>query len=357
MGPIELCRNGYYHPGEHRCRYPLDEALQLLEGFTPAAAKLVCRSAAREPYLIASEDLAAYAGVQIEARRIQRLVQKLGPALQELIEEQPPEEEETPAPCMYISADGTGIPLRPEQLKGRKGRQPDGSAKTHEVKIGCIFTQQPAPHQKPFRDLDSTTYVATTQRAEAFGDLLLAEARRRNMGTATQTVFISDGAKWLREIARTRFPQAVRILDFYHAAEHLHELVHTLHAPQSTQAKRLAMKWIRWLLRDKVDQIITQAPQLACPACAQDVERQLGYFRENREAMMYGTFRKRGWFIGSGVVEAGCKGLIGKRLKQSGMFWSEQGAQNVLTFRSTLYSHRIDTLWSQNIAARAAEAA
>ena len=78
--------------------------------------------------------------------------------------------------------------------------------------------------------------------------------------------------------------------------------------------------------------------------------RQLTYFRENREAMMYGTFRKRGMFIGSGVVEAGCKGVIGKRLKQSGMFWSESGADNVLALRCALYSRRLDALWKHNIA-------
>lgn len=177
------------------------------------------------------------------------------------------------------------------------------------------------------------------------------------MGAAKETVFISDGAKWLKEIARTRFPQATRILDFYHAAEHLHELVNTLHTPGSAEAKRRAKKWIRWLLRDKVGGIIDEATELASQELAEDVDGQLAYFRENRQAMMYGTFRKRGLFIGSGVVEAGCKGVIGKRLKQSGMFWSETGADNVLAIRCALYSHRLDDLWQKNIAAKLPNAA
>jgi hypothetical protein len=356
FGPIELSRRSYYDPAGQCCRYPLDEALQLLEGFTPAAAKLVCRSGAREPYQIASEDLAAYAGIHVDARRIQRLLQRVGPAFKELIEEHN-KPSGPPVPRMYISADGTGIPLRRQELKGRKGRQPDGSAKTHEVKIGCIFTQHPKDGNKPLRDLDSTSYVGTMHRAAPFADLLLAEARRRNMGAAKETIFISDGAKWLKEIARTCFPQATRILDFYHAAEHLHELVNTLHTPGSTEAKRRAKKWTRWLLRDNVDGIISEATELASQELAQDVAAQLVYFRENRQAMMYGTFRKRGLFIGSGVVEAGCKSLIGKRLKQSGMFWSEPGADNVLAIRCALYSRRLDDLWQQNVAAKLLKAA
>ena len=356
LGPIELSRRSYYDPTAHCCRYPLDEALQLMEGFTPAAAKLVCRSGAREPYQIACEDLSAYAGIVVDARRIQRLLQRIGPAFKDVIDEHN-EPSGPPVPRMYISADGTGIPLRRQELKGRKGRQPDGSAKTHEVKIGCIFTQHPKQGEKPFRDLDSTSYIGTMHRAAPFADMLLLEARRRNMGAAEETVFISDGAKWLKEIARTRFPQATRILDFYHAAEHLHELVNTLHCPGSAEARRRAKKWTRWLLRDKVDAIITEATKLASQDMAEDVHRQLDYFRENRMAMMYGTFRKRALFIGSGVVEAGCKGVIGKRLKQSGMFWSELGADNVLAIRSALYSQRLDALWQQNIATKVLKAA
>jgi hypothetical protein len=356
FGPIEVSRRAYYDASAHRCRYPLDEALQLMEGFTPTAAQLVCRSGAREPYVIASEDLAAYAGLHIDARRIQRLLQRIGPAFKEAVEEwrQPT----SPAvPRMYISADGTGIPLRRQALKGRKGRQPDGSAKTHEVKVGCVFTQHPREGEEPFRDLDSTTYVATMQRAAPFADLLRAEAQRRNMGAAKETVFISDGAAWLKETARIHFPQATRILDFYHAAEHLHELVNTLHPPGSGEAKRRVKKWTRWLLKDQVDDIISEATELASEDLAEEVARQLAYFRGNREAMMYETFRKQGMFIGSGVVEAGCKGVIGKRLKQSGMFWSEAGADNVLALRCALYSRRLDSLWQRNIAARLPKAA
>lgn len=128
-------------------RYPLDEALQLLDGFTPATAKLICRFASREPYQVASTELAATTGLQIDARRIQRLVQKVGPAFRRL-QNTLPQQKDT-VPRMYVLADGTGVPMRPDVLKGRKGKQPDGSAKTQEVKVGCVFTEHPKPAKIP----------------------------------------------------------------------------------------------------------------------------------------------------------------------------------------------------------------
>lgn len=348
FGSIEATRNGYYNADTKSSRYPLDEAIELMDGFTPAAAKLVCRASAREPFKTASEDIEAYTGIHIESRRFQRLVQRLGPVVSAAMAAEAKSEEK--APVMYVSGDGTGVPLRPEELKGRKGRQEDGSAKTHEVKLGCVFTQHSKPGRDPLRDTNSTTYVATTHRCNDFGDMLLAEARRRNMGGAARTVFISDGAKWLKEIARTRFPAATWILDFYHASEHLHEIVNVIYEFESKDARRIAKKWTKWLLRDKVDQIITQARDLAPVALRESIDKKLEYFENNRDGMLYGTFQSKGYFIGSGVVEAGCKSVIGKRLKQSGMFWSEAGAENILTFRTALESNRLDDLWKQNLA-------
>lgn len=355
FGQVEATRNGYYNVRAKSSRYPLDEAIQLMDGFTPAAAKLACRASAREPYHIASEDIEAYTGIHIETRRLQRLVQHLGPIAKDIMASEPALTGKVP--CMYISGDGTGIPLRPEELKGRKGKQADGSAKTHEVKLGCVFTQHPEPGKEPFRDLDSTSYVATTKRCEAFGDMLLTEARRRNMGGAAETVFISDGAKWLKEIARTRFPGATWILDFYHASEHLHDLTNTIYECDSKDARTLFKKWTRWMLNDKVADIIEQARSIAPTTKLANIDKQLEYFESNRDGMLYRTFQRKGYFIGSGVVEAGCKSVIGKRLKQSGMFWSEVGADNMLTFRAALQSNRMDDLWRYNLAEKLRKAA
>jgi hypothetical protein len=86
-----------------------------------------------------------------------------------------------------------------------------------------------------------------------------------------------------------------------------------------------------------------------------EVETALGYFVNNSPRMQYGTFRAKNYFIGSGVVEAGCRSLIGKRCKQSGMFWGEPGVDKVLAFRCIHASRRMDSFWEYRLNARSAE--
>ncbi len=347
FGPIRLERTGYYSKSDSSCRYPLDEALLVVAGFTPAAAMLAGRSASSDSFEEASENLSAMAGIEIDSRRIQRLVQTVGPALnEELCRAREPEGEAVPR--MYVSADGTGIPMRRDQLAGRKGKQPDGTAKTHEIKTGCIFTQHPSDKdEKPWRDLDSTTYVATTERVDGFSAKLLGEARRRNLGKAEDVVFISDGAAWLKRISRECFPSATWILDFYHATEYLHELVNILFS--GSEADRKFARWKKELRDGGIDKIIARASKLCSEKNREAAEKKLNYFRKNIEGMRYGEFRKKGCFIGSGVIEATCKTLVGKRCKQSGMFWSEQGAENILTLRVARKNGDYETIWTDDV--------
>src|SRR5262249_34493842 len=160
------------------------------------------------------------------------------------------------------------------------------------------------------RDHDSTTYVGSFQNAQEFGLLLRQEARRRAVGAAKQVVFLSDGAAWTEEIARQCFAGAVSILDFYHGAQRGHQLAGLL---QPQQPKKQAGRWIKLLLKDQIGTVIAQAKALqqALPDLV-DPEDNLGFLERHRERMRYGYYRKQGWFIGSGVVEAGCKHVVGK---------------------------------------------
>jgi hypothetical protein len=345
FGPVDLCRSGYYHPQRRSVRYPLDEALHLMQGLSPHLAELMCRSAAREPFAVASEDLEAYTGLSIDARQFQRLVERIGPLVR-TIQAKLPEPTTAPIPRLYIAADGTGIPLRPEELTGRRGRQADGSAKTHEVKLGCVFTQHPKPGEDPLRDWNSTTYLATTQRAPEFAPLLQAEARRRGLGRAEEVIFISDAAAWIKEIARTCFPQATWVLDFYHAAQHVKGLAEALDGAETPAALQRFKKWRRRLLQS----ILTAARRPRRVADAKRRDGEIAFLETHQIGMDYARFQAQGIFIGSGVVEAGCKTVVSKRLKQSGMFWSQAGAENVLALRTALYGHQFKAIWNQDLA-------
>jgi hypothetical protein len=253
-----------------------------------------------------------------------------------------------------VSTDGTGAPMRRKELRGRKGKQ--GKARTREVKVGTVFTHRKPdkPEERPERDYQSTTYIADIVSAKDFGSRLRAEALRRGIARAKSIVFLGDGAAWVWELARVNFPSATCILDYYHACEHLNLLSQALYGEGSTLAKKRYRQWRKALLKDKITHIIEQA-KADLPARTQSrklAKKQLGYFQRNKLRMLYQTFREAGYFIGSGVVEAGCKTVVGQRLKQSGMLWSLKGASDLLTVRCALLSGWFQNFWkySSNLA-------
>src|SRR5207248_450124 len=139
-------------------------------------------------------------------------------------------------------------------LIGRKGKQPDGTAKTREVKLGAVFTQHTCDEKgHPLRDHQSTSYIASFEAAEQFAKLFRAEAHRRGISQAEQVVFLSDGALWAEDIQRQNFPGAVSILDFYHAAERVNTLAKALGPTDNQRAlKTHAGRWLKWLLKNQV---------------------------------------------------------------------------------------------------------
>jgi len=351
FGEVVLRRN-YYTDGKGGGRAPLDEALGIVEGCTPALARLMCRAGAVEHYVAGAQSLNDYTGLAVNARRIQRMVHRLGPQMGQWPR---PSAEVSATPAeqvFYVEGDGTGIPVRPEETEGRKGKQKDQSAKTREVKLGCVFTQTTEDEEgKPVRDPQSTSYVATLAPAGEFGGLLRAEAIKRGLALARLVVFLGDGAAWVWELARVNFPMAVFILDFFHAAEHLEWLAEALFGEKTEQSKTQWEQWAK-VLKEQPDglEIVLREARQALPRRGQRraaALKQIAYFESNTNRMRYAEYQARGLFIGSGVIEAGCKTVIGQRLKQSGMFWGVAGAQNVLDIRCLLENRQFGLFWEQ----------
>jgi len=351
FGEVVLRRN-YYTDGKGGGRAPLDEALGIVEGCTPALARLMCRAGAVEHYEAAAESLNEYTGLTVNGRRIQRMVNRLGPQMAQWPRPSPPLSPPPPDQVFYVEGDGTGIPVRPEETEGRKGKQDDQPAKTREVKLGCVFTQTKEDEEgKPTRDPESTSYVATLEPAAEFGALLRAQAFQRGLALARLVVFLGDGAAWVWELARVNFPMAVFILDFFHAAEHLELLAEALFGEKTDASKTQWEQWAKTLQEqpDGLEIVLREARQ-ALPRRGQRREAaltQIAYFESNTHKMRYAEYLARGLFIGSGVIEAGCKTVIGLRLKQSGMFWGITGAQNVLDIRSLLENRQFELFWQQ----------
>jgi hypothetical protein len=351
FGCFDLERDYYYHEGKAQGHYPSDATLGLEVGYTPALARLLCLEGADETgYQKAQQHLAQTGGIEVSARQIQRVAQRVGSDAQTW-----QQREAQPGGCdasiMYVSADGTGVPMRRKELAGRKGKQPDGTARTRQAYLGCVFTQHQTDEKgHPVRDYESTTYVSSFQSIDQFGPMLRQEALRRGLSTAGKVLLLIDGAVGLENMGKDCFKDCVQIVDFYHAMEHAGRVLDALLGKNHPERKARQRRWAKRLLKDKVETLIKETRQ----ACAthpqtQAVLDELGYFERNIQRMQYGSFRANGYFIGSGVVEAGCKTVIGARCKQSGMFWSQPGAENILALRCIHTSRRLDEFWKHRL--------
>jgi hypothetical protein len=137
--------------------------------------------------------------------------------------------------------------------------------------------------------------------------------------------------------------------------QHLADVLEALTGQRPGKDDKQYKKWTKLLLKDSVQKIIDQAREMAAAkACQSAVEKALHYFVHNTGRMLYGAYRKAGYFIGSGVIEAGCKSVIGARCKQSGMFWSKSGAHKVLALRCIKCGNTWEAFWKERLNTRAA---
>lgn len=357
LGSLTISRNYYFDRSKNRGlrgRCPLDQQLGLFGSFTPGFARIASRAAAQSSYGEASTDLKELAGLETGSRQLQRLCQDVGAALREKLKRLPAPPE-VPVPIMYVEADGTGVPMNRQALQGVKGRGADGQAKTREVKTGCVFTQTGLNEEgEPERDEDSTTWIASIETASEFGPKLRDEAKRRGIAKAAKVVFLGDGATWLRELARNYFPEAICILDFWHASEYLTDMAKLIHPGAAATAIGLYTRWRGEMAQSKIADILIEAKAWLGKEGidSNSLQEKINYLENQQTRMDYAAYRAAGLFIGSGVVEAGCKKVIGARFKCSGMFWGEPGAKNLLHIRAALLSQtRFDDFWAARSAA------
>jgi hypothetical protein len=317
---------------------------------------MMARAGSRSTFKEGRDDLKIYAGIEVSAKDIERVAEGMGQQMEawasqerkELLGDPPLLRSEKTIPILYISYDGTGVPMTPEELTGRKGKQADGSAKTREAKLGCVFTQTTTDVRGcPVRDPDATSFVGAIESAEDFGWRIYGEALRRGLSKAQRVVVLADGAQWIKNLAQMHFPEAKLIIDLYHARQHVSELCKTLFVSNEKKIRQQRMRWWTDLDDGKVEKIIRQAQQHLPPdaEAKKKAEIQIHYLHKNADYMRYAEFRAQGLFVGSGVVEAGCKTVIGQRLKQSGMEWSVRGANAIISLRCILTSGRFEDYW------------
>jgi hypothetical protein len=260
-----------------------------------------------------------------------------------------------PIPILYVQMDGTGVPVVKKETVGRKGKTDGQPSHTREVKLGCVFTQTTWDEEGyALRDPDSTTYTGAIETADEFGKRIYLEAWNRGWSRAQKKVVMGDGAEWIWNLADRHFPGAVQIVDLYHARQHLWDLARKLY-PNDPASQKAWMKVHQKRLLDKGKLVqLVAALRSIVPANAEladNIRAEADYFERNAERMRYPAFRRQHLFVGSGVIEAGCKTVIGARLKQSGMFWTVRGANSIIALRCCHLNARFEDYWEARRAA------
>ncbi len=354
LGPLHLQR-AYYHC--ERCESgfcPRDRTLGL-ESFslTPGVLRMTSSAAALLSFEESSGLLHELAGVEVSAKQVERAAEALGAEIA-IDEHQQVEKLGEVAPTLYLGMDGTGVPMRTQEVADHAGKQADGSAKTREAKLVTIWTAESRDEEgKPVRDPGSITYSAAIESAATldtspdlsdFAARVQREATRRGFTETQRQVVLGDGSAWIWNTATELFPQATQILDRFHAKEHLSQVRKVIYG-DSPEGKQ----WVQ-ARYDELDEGRLKSLVKALHGHTdryKEARECIHYIWKNRRRMQYPKFHQQGFCTSTGVVEAGCKVVIGTRLKRSGMHWTVKGANAIIALRCSKLSGRFEDFWER----------
>lgn len=364
VGTVNVSRPYYLCRHCHAGQFPADVELDIENTETsPGVRRMQSLVGQDAPFNHGRDQMRILAGLDVTAKAVERTAEAIGSdiaqdeqrEIQRAVQLDLPIVVGEPVPILYVQMDGTGVPVVKKETEGRKGKTDGQPAHTREAKLGCVFTQAGWDEEGyPIRDPDSTTYTGAIETAEEFGKRLYVEAWKRGWSRAQKKVVMGDGAEWIWNLAEQHFPGAVQIVDLYHARQHLWDLVRRLY-PNDLVGQKAWMKTHQKRLLDKgkIEKLVAAIRSIRSsnPDVAEKIRTEADYFERNTERMRYPKFRTQHLFVGSGVIEAGCKTVIGSRLKQSGMFWTVRGANAILALRCCHLNGRFEDYWEARPAA------
>jgi hypothetical protein len=349
----------------HHGQFPADLELDVNgTGISPGVRRMLAVVGAAASFDHGRQQMEVLAGLTVTAKTVERTAEAIGSHIAQGEQREMQRAVQLdlpiigggqPVPILYVQMDGTGVPVVKKETAGRKGKNDGQPAHTREVKLGCVFTQTKWDKEGyPIRDLDSTSYTGAIENAEAFGKRLYVEAWRRGWSRAQKKVIIGDGAEWIWNLAEQHFPGALQIVDLYHAREHLWEVARRLY-PNDAAAQKAWMRahQKRFLDKGKIEKLVASLRSIPSTnsELLDKLRTEASYFERNTARMRYPNFRRQHLFVGSGVIEAGCKTVIGSRLKQSGMFWTLRGANSIIALRCSHLNNRFENYWETRRAA------
>ena len=364
LGEVELTRPWYLCPRCHHGQFPADRQLDIENhDCSPAVRRMQALVGQESPFDHGREQMRLLAGVEVTAKSVERTAEAIGAdiaagqqrEIDRALQSDLPVIAGQPIPILYVQMDGTGVPVVKKETMGRKGKTDGQPAHTREAKLGSVFTQTGWDKDGyAIRDPDSTTYTGAIETAEEFGKRLYSEACNRGWNRAQKKVVMGDGAEWIWNLAALHFPGAVQIVDLYHARQHLWDLARSLYPNDpANQPAWMKLHQKRMLDKGRIEKLILSLRSIASThtEVLEKIRTEADSFQRNAERLRYPKFRRQHLFVGSGVIQAGCRTVIGSRMKRSGMFWTVRGANAILALRCCHLNGRFETYWEGRQAA------
>lgn len=332
-GDVEVSRAYYRCDDCGRGYIPWDREQGLSERVWTARVKeLTASICAALPYEAAARLIERTTGIAIEESSEEEIVRDVGECLRR-------EEQEA-----IIAAVDTGEEVSceatPQRLYiGIDAAKAHTDGQWHDIKAMVVYEGAVAAGKDTDTVADSR-YIAAQETSEEFGRRIYTRAMQAGYGAARERIVIADGADWIWREVRNHLPESIKIVDYWHACEHIHSLARTLYGEGNPRGKRWANEHCR-KLKEKGSGSLIRAMKRRKARSEEEREAlrlEMGYFRKYRKYMNYPAYRAKGMMIGSGPVESACKVIVGQRLKQAGMRWTKAGADAVLAVRTALLS-------------------
>jgi len=364
VGRVEVLRPYYLCPYCGLGQFPADVELDIQNTeFSPGVRRMQAMVGQEAPFDHGREQMKVLAGLEVTTKSVERSAEAIGAdiaqreqaEIQKALQLELPGVVGEPIRILYVQMDGTGVPVVKKETVGRHGKSEGQPAHTREVKLGCVFSQTTWDKKgHAIRDPDSTTYTGAIESTEEFGRRIYAEAWERGWSRALKKVVIGDGAEWIWNLVALHFPGAIQIVDLYHARQHLWEVARRLFPNEEGKQKAwMKIHQKRLLDRGKIEKLVSALRSVESdnPEVTEKIHTEADYFERNRERMRYPKFRRQHLFVGSGVIEAGCKTVVASRLKRSGMFWTVRGANSILALRCCHLNGEFEDYWEAHRAA------
>jgi len=357
VGKAQVSRPYYLCPHCHAGQFPADVELDIENTeFSPGVRRMQALVGQEAPFDHGRQQMKLLADLEVTTKTVERTAEAIGTdiaareqdEIQRAVQLDLPIVVGQPIPILYVQLDATGVPVVKKETVGRQGKTEGEPAHTREAKLGCAFTQTTWDEEgDAIRDPGSTTYVGAIETSEEFGKRIYLEAWKRGWSRAEKKVVMGDGAEWIWNIADQHFPGAIQIVDLFHARQHLWGLTRKLYPNQEAEQRCWMTVHQDMLDKGKIEDLVAALRSIdsSSSEVTEKIRIEAGYFENNAARMRYPEFRSQHLFVGTGVIEAGCKTVIGSRCKQSGMFWTVRGANAILALRCQHLNDRFEDYW------------